>query len=203
MADYIPSADDAKIVWLTNLNDTIDTYATTLGITAPRVTQIKAWGNDLIAAINATNTAKQAWLAVAADKATQEATSLAGLRAEIAQWKPNPNMTPAIEAALKIVSSGGGFDPNTFKAEITGEVFSGYVRIKFKKGKSGGINLYSRLQGQTAWKFVSRDTNSPYDDHTPLAVPNTPEVRQYQAFGVLNDAQIGQPSDIVSVTFGG
>ena len=70
--------------------------------------------------------------------------------------------------------SGGGFDPNTFKADITAEVFSGYVRIKFKKGKSGGINLYSRLQGQTAWKFVSRDTNSPYDDHTPLAVPNTP-----------------------------
>ncbi|MFA6545519.1 MAG: hypothetical protein WCS99_13960 [Limisphaerales bacterium] len=203
MADYIPSADDAKIIWLTNLRDTIDAYSATLGITAGRVTQIKAWCNDLIDEINATNTAKQAWLAAAATKATQETTSLAGLRGEIAQWKPNPDMTPAIEAALKIVGNGGGFDPNTFKAEITGEVFSGYVRIKFKKGRSGGINLYSRLQGQTAWKFVSRDTNSPYDDHTPLAVPGTPEVREYQVFGVLNDQQIGQPSDIVSVTFGG
>ena len=30
-----------------------------------------------------------------------------------------------------------------------------------------------------------------------------PETREYQAFGVLSDEQIGQPSDIVSVTFGG
>ena len=204
MADFIPSADDAKIIWLTNLRDTIDTYATTLGITTARVTQIKAWCNDLIDEINATNTAKQAWLAVAATKATQETTSIAGLRAEIALWKPNPNMTPTIEAAMKIVGSGSSFDPNTYKAEITKvEVIAGHVQIKFRKGPTDGINLYSRLKGQSVWKFVSRDTNSPYDDYTALAVAGSPEVREYQAYGVLNDQQIGQPSDIVSVTFGG
>ena len=203
MADYIPSADDAKIIWLTNLKESIDAYSAALGITAARVTQIKAWCDALIDEINDTHTAKQGWLSAAAAKTTQETTSLGGLRGEIAQWKPNPNMTPAIEAALKIVGSGGGFDPNAFKADISCEAFSGYVRTKFKKGKSGGINLYSRLNGQSAWRFVSRDTNSPYDDHTPLAVPGTAEVREYQAFGVLSDHQIGQPSDIVSVTFGG
>jgi hypothetical protein len=203
MADFIPPADDAKIIWLTNLKDTIDTYSATLGITAARVTQIKAWCNDLITQINATNTAKQAWLAVAAAKATQQATSLGGLRGEINQWKANPACTDAIEAALKIVGGGSDFDPDAFKADITAEVVSGHVRIKFKKGQTHGINLYSRLKGQAAWKFVSRDTNSPYDDYTALAVPGTPEVREYQAYGVLNDQQIGQPSDIVTVTFGG
>jgi len=34
-------------------------------------------------------------------------------------------------------------------------------------------------------------------------VAGTAEVREYQAYGVLNDQQIGQPSDIVTVTFGG
>lgn len=203
MADFIPPADDAKIIWLTNLRDTIDAHATTLGITAARVTQIKAWCNDLIAQINATNTAKQAWLAAAATKATQQTASLGGLRGEINQWKANPACTDAIEAALKIVGSGSDFDPDTFKAEITAEVISGHVRIKFKKGQTHGINLYSRLKGQSAWKFVSRDTNSPYDDFTALAVAGTPEVREYQAYGVLNDEQIGLASDIVSVTFGG
>lgn len=204
MADFIPSADDAKIIWLTNLRDTIDTYSATLGISAARVTQIKAWCNDLIDEINATNTAKQAWLAAAASKATQETASIAGLRAEIALWKPNPNMTPTIGAALKIVGSGSSFDPNTYKAEITKvEVIAGHVQIKFRKGQTDGINLYCRLKGQSVWKFVSRDTNSPYDDYTALAVAGTPEVREYQAYGVLSDVQIGQPSDIVSVTFGG
>ena len=41
------------------------------------------------------------------------------------------------------------------------------------------------------------------DEYTPLATPVVLEVREYQAFGVVNDVQIGQPSDIASVTFGG
>ena len=204
MPDFIPPADDAKVIWLTNLKDTIDTYSATLGITAARVTQIKAWCNDLIAAINANNTAKQAWLSAAAAKDTQASTSLAGLRGEINQWKPNPNMTPAIEAALKIVGTDSGFDPNAWKAEITkAEVVAGHVQLKWRKGPTDGVNLYVRIKGQSTWKFLARDTNSPYDDYTPLAVAGVPEVREYQAYSVLSDAQIGQPSDIVTVTFGG
>jgi len=34
-------------------------------------------------------------------------------------------------------------------------------------------------------------------------VASQSEVREYQAFGVLNDEQIGQGSDIVTVTFAG
>ena len=56
MADFVPPADDAKIIWLTNLRDTIDDWSAILGLTAARVTQIKAWCNELIAEINATNT---------------------------------------------------------------------------------------------------------------------------------------------------
>ena len=139
-----------------------------------------------------------------AAKDTQASTSLAGLRGEINQWKPNPNMTPAIEAALKIVGTDSGFDPNAWKAEITkAEVVAGHVQLKWRKGPTDGVNLYVRLKGQTAWKFLARDTNSPYDDYTPLAVAGVPEVREYQAYSVLSDAQIGQPSDIVTVTFGG
>ncbi|HKC62516.1 MAG TPA: hypothetical protein VKB86_02710 [Pyrinomonadaceae bacterium] len=48
-----------------------------------------------------------------------------------------------------------------------------------------------------------RDTNSPYDDHTPLMTPCTPEMREYQAYGLVGDDQIGQASDIVSATFTG
>ena len=203
MADFIPPADDKKLPWLTNLSDHVDDHSATLGISAGRVTQNKKLSNDLIDAINAVNQAKQAWLAVSATKAAQEKTSTTGLRVEINQWKANPAMTPAITAALKLAGSGSTFDPNTYKASITAEVISGHVRVKFVKGQTDGIALYCRLQGQSVWKFVSRDTNSPYDDHTPLAVPGTPETREYQAFGVLSDEQIGQPSDIVTVTFGG
>jgi hypothetical protein len=138
-----------------------------------------------------------------ATKDTQAKVSLTGLRSYIAQWKVNPSMTPAIAAELQITGSSTPFNPDAYQASITAEAFSGYVRIKFKKGQTQGINLFSRLKGQSAWKFVSRDTNSPYDDHTPLAVAGQSEMREYQAFGMLHDQQIGLGSDIVSVTVAG
>ena len=78
MPDYIPPADDAKIVWLTNLKTKIGGYAAALGITAARVAQIVAWCDDLIDAINAVAQAKSAWLSTSAAQRTQEATSLGG-----------------------------------------------------------------------------------------------------------------------------
>jgi hypothetical protein len=153
--------------------------------------------------MTAAEQAKNIWLAASQAKQTQANTSLTGLRAEIAKWKLADGMTDAIAAELQIVGGGSPFNPETYKAQINAQVFSGYVRIKFTKLGADGIILNSRIKGTMGWKFVSRDTNSPYDDHTPLAVAGQSEVREYQAFGLLNDEQIGQPSDIVTVTFAG
>ena len=203
MPDYIPPADDAKIIWLTNLKTKIAGYATALNITSGRVTQIIAWCNDLIAAINAAAQAKRDWLSASAAQGTQEHTSLAGIRGEVALWKPQPGMDAATEADLKIVGTTSAFDPNTFKTKITAQVIGDHVRLTFVKSQTDGVNFYWRKQGETVWKFLSRDTNSPYNDHTALTTPGVPEVREYIAYGVLNDQQIGQPSDIASATFGG
>ena len=43
----------------------------------------------------------------------------------------------------------------------------------------------------------------PFDDQTPLKTSGVPEVREYTAQGVIGDDEVGQPSDIVSVTFAG
>ena len=203
MADYVPKIDDALVTWLTNLKTKVPTYTTTLGLTQARAGQINAWCCALIAAIQNAAQQKDAWLAATAAKQTQNTASIAGLRSEIAQWKANPAITDAIIADLEISGSNGGFDPESYQASITAQAFSGYVRIKFKKLGADAINLYTRIKGTMGWKFVSRDTNSPYDDHTPLAVAGQSEVREYQAIGVLGDAEIGQPSAIVSVTFAG
>lgn len=85
MPDFIPPADPAKIIWLTNLKTKIAGYATTFGLSPARVAQIIAWCDDLIAKINAAAQAKRDWLAASAEQATQEKTSLAGIRGEVAQ----------------------------------------------------------------------------------------------------------------------
>lgn len=203
MADYVPTTDGGLKKWVGNIKTNVPTLVTQLEITPARLTNITGWCDSLLTAMTAAEQAKNIWLAASQAKQTQANTSLTGLRAEIAKWKLADGMTDAIAAELQIVGGGTPFNPETYKAQINAQVFSGYVRIKFTKLGADGIILNSRIKGTMGWKFVSRDTNSPYDDHTPLAVAGQSEVREYQAFGVLNDAQIGQPSDIVTVTFAG
>ena len=97
------------------------------------------------------------------------------------------------------------FDPNTYQAKILSAVNTaagGVVKLRFSKanGKISGINLYVRLQGQTEFRLVGFRQLTPFVDDTPLAQPNVPEVREYQAVAVVSDVEIGIPSDIVAVT---
>ena len=67
-----------------------------------------------------------------------------------------------------------------------------------------GVHIYARLVGQTVWTRIALDTSSPYIDGRPLAVAGVPEHREYMLRGCdINEAEVGQDSDIVSITFGG
>jgi hypothetical protein len=203
MADFVPNTDGELRPWLLGLKKNVPDLVTELEITPARLTKITGWCDAQLGAMDNADQAKTAWLTASQNKQTQTATNIAGLRGEIAKWKVADGMTDAIAAQLKIVGGSTPFNPETYQPQITADVFSGYVRFKFKKLGAGGINLYTRIKGTMGWKFVSRDTNSPYDDHTPLAVAGVSEVREYQAFGILNDEQIGLPCDILTVTFAG
>ena len=203
MADFVPTNDGDLKKWTANLKTNVPDLVTQLEITPARLTNITGWCDSLLTAMDGADQAKTAWLTASQNKQTQTATSLTGLRGEIAKWKVADGMTDAIAAELQITGGGTPFNPETYQPQVTATVFSGYVRFKFKKMGADGINLYCRIKGTMGWKFVSRDTNSPYDDHTPLTVAGQSEVREYQAFGILGDDQIGLPCDIITVTFAG
>jgi hypothetical protein len=203
MPDFVPTNDGDLRKWFATIKTETPKVVTDLEITPARLTKITGWCDAATDAMDAADTAKTAWLTASQAKQTQMDTSLTGIRGEVAKWKVADGMTDAIAAELQIVGGGTPFNPETYQPQVTAQVFSGYVRFKFKKLGTDGINLYYRIKGTMGWKFVSRDTNSPYDDHTPLAVAGVSEVREYQAFGILGDDQIGQPCDILTVTFAG
>ena len=67
-------------------------------------------------------------------------------------------------------------------------------------------NIFSHPIGNTnpdVWEKLAYNSSSPYNDTRPLAIAGIPENRKYRARGVINDTEIGQWSDILSVTFGG
>ena len=92
---------------------------------------------------------------------------LAKIRIQAGKAKLSSSYTQAIGDDLAIIGPESTFDPGTFKPTFNVSVQPGTVKIEFGKSDTDGVNIYCRLKGQANWKFVSRDTNSPYEDHTP------------------------------------
>jgi hypothetical protein len=126
---------------------------------------------------------------------------------EIRKWankfKTHDAFTNEIADAMQIKSSPSPAAGEDDKPHVTVKTYAGYVRIKFTKKGFTAVKIFVRLKGQTQWKYLATDTNSPYDDHSPLAAASIPEEREYMAIGLVKDTETGQPSDIVSVVFGG
>lgn len=111
--------------------------------------------------------------------------------------------TEAIGMDLGIIGDETTFDADNFIPAITGKPMPGQAIIGFTKHGIDGVNVYSHAVGgdQTLWVKLAYDGHSPYIDTRPLAVAGQPEHRQYKIRGVIHDLEIGQWSDVVSVTF--
>lgn len=131
------------------------------------------------------------------------------LRQEIvAEIKAKPNYDPAVHGALlRIEPTGEPFNPLTYQAVVRDVRATGPVTVRLKLGKANGAiaanEVRMRRKGTTAWTVIGRYTSAEVIDTTPLAVAGQPEVREYQAQGVIKDALIGLPSDIETVTVSG
>ena len=203
--DIIPQSYPNLDTWLDNLKAELQTRGTRLGLTGEALTKF-------VARLDAVSVPVKKW--VAAQKAVDDtsgqlATALEAhlpeIRREIKHMKTSAAYTDGDGEAMRIVGSGNGeFDPEGYRPTLTAEAFSGYVRIKGSKGGVKSMNIYTRLKGQPGWKVaIARRSKFPWDDDSALAQPGVPETREYRAIGVLDDKEIGQPSDIVEVVYAG
>ncbi len=72
------------------------------------------------------------------------------------------------------------------------------------KPGSDALNIYRRIKGQVQWQLIAeRKRRFPFSDESALAVPNTPDVREDMAIGVINDEEVGQMSEIKEVVYAG
>lgn len=128
------------------------------------------------------------------------------LRALIAEIKTNPDFTDGMGAAMKIVSTSSSRNAADIKPALTALSERGHVRLTGTKNYAETVNLYLRRKAGPVgeWTLVGiKRKRFPFDDQTPLAVPGVPEEREYMARGVIGDDEVGQDSDIVTVTHAG
>ena len=77
----------------------------------------------------------------------------------------------------------------------------GVVELDFSKSKIDVVNLYSQRNGNAWFVLLVSDTASPYVDSRPLLAAGKPEMHSHKSHHVLNDKEIGQFSDEVTVTW--
>ncbi len=200
---YKPKTDGGQLIWYPNFKAKLPTYATVLGLSAQEVTDAGESCDAITDSIlNDQNHRNEAAMALAEKKQTQKDEG-AKITNFVARLKTSAGYTPAIGEDLGVVGGTIPFDPATYRPLLRATPVFGGIRLSWVRGQAQMMKLFMRLKGQTEWKVLTISTSSFFDDRTPLAQPNVPEIREYMVCGCINDQEVGNPSDIVSAVFAG
>ena len=196
-ASYFPRSDAGLVVWITNLLTALPAQAKALGMSPTEYKDAIDQAKAVVTAIAADEAKYADWQAAVARTADLRTEALTEIQRVIERLKTSPGYTEETGKALMAVPSKAAVvHLETYKPELRAIAHGGKVRIHWKRGALDGINVYSRKLGETAFTFLGHDSRPPYDDSRPI----TPgEVREYRAFGVAYDEEVGQPSDILTL----
>ncbi len=203
MSSFIPTNDGDMVTWLKNYISKVAVYGPQLGMTAGEITAQQQMAKLLVDQVAAANAAAAASKKATEDKNAQKKVSLSSIRDNIAHFKTNPHCTDSMLKDLQADSAANAFDPATYKTTIKLAIVGGKVVITFVKGGVEGVDIYTRLKGETTWVFLGHAMHTPYTDQRLLAKAGVAEIREYMIMGEYKDQEIGLPSDIASISFAG
>jgi hypothetical protein len=204
MPDIIPDSFQNRYDWLKRLHDDIDQYAAALSWDSGKVSEFKAFLSPMMNAYGAVLTQLAETDAAVGGAAALFETSEAELRRRLGEIRKNAGYNEGIGDALEITSAGSSVDPANIKPSLKAVAQMGHVRLTGRKNHAQTVNIYWRRKSEMNWKIlVAKRRTFPFDDQNPLAQPGVAEEREYMARGVIGDNEIGLPSDIVPVLFGG
>ena len=200
--DYLSQALDVLDTWLTNFFALIDTIGVTLGLTAGQITEVKSRITDFRTKYQE-QTQKEADYK-ASVKATKAAMKVCvsdsgGVRDLVGKMKKHDDYTEALGETLGAIGEEHIMDSVSAKPVLKDKSEGGLIIVGFNLFGWDGINIYRELDNGAGMVFIARDTDAPYYDTTPKLDPTKPEKRQYQAYFVDGDDQIGLPSDILTI----
>lgn len=224
-AYYLPPDDEGKDTLLTNIAGKIGGYQTTVGLDATIVAatqadsaffhyarlasqQVAAFAQQWTAYKNSSRNGTGASLGpvpVPPSLGTAPAAVPPGifkrLAALVVRIKAHPGYTEAIGQDLDIVGAEQTLDTTNAKPVIELELSAGHPNVLWPKGGFDAVEIWvDRGSGSV---FLTIDTVPDYLDTAPLPAAGQSAVWKYKAIYRLNDAQVGQWSDVVSIAVTG
>ncbi len=200
----IPDSHTNRLDFLKNLKVQIAANAAAAGLDAATVTGYSAILDPLIAKYQTLVDAELALATANADAAQAFNQGQKQLQSMINELKNNTKVTDGMRTEMGIATISGTHTPNLIKPRIKASAQAGHVSITGSKDYAELVNIYLRVVGAAEWTLIGvRRKKFPFEDQTPLKTAGVPEQREYEARGVMGDNEVGQPSDIVSVLYGG
>lgn len=220
---YLPRTDSGKLLWLQNFalkfnvyvldqtnaekdlvafsNDWF-TYAMTLNETSSTFSQnVTQWKNLLRGGpADQVMGPVPVFTAPAAPGVANPGPDIFGQITKVVnRLKNHANYTLAIGEDLGIEGDASDIDTSTWKPLILAKQEVNKVVVGWSKSDADGIDIYADY-GNGQFVFVATDTKPNYDDMHPLPAAGQTAIWKYKAVYKLNDTQVGQYSDVVSVT---
>lgn len=200
----IPDSHENRLAFFINLKTQLAADAAALGWNAAKIAAVNAILNPLIATYQMLVDSENAVVVNNANAAEVFGQEKAALQDLVTEIKANPGCTAGMAKDMGLVTTSNKPAPADMQPTIKAAAQPGSVRLTGSKDYADLVNIYLRLAGTAAWTLIGiRRQKFPFDDQTPLKTPGVPETREYQARAVVGDDEVGLPSDIVQVTFGG
>jgi hypothetical protein len=219
--EYMPTADKDKAAWLKNFANKIQGYATTLKISEADLKSVNEDANAFAYILECVELVKTYNLQMTAFKdALRDGSNNNGIavmpalpkfptvptmvdegifgriRKLVQNIKSQKAYTEDIGKALGVIGETTTINYDTLKPELTAMLTGGKVVVKWKKGKADSINIYVK-RGAADFVLAGNDAKPPFDDPTPL--PSEATTWIYKGMYVINDTEVGQVSNEVSI----
>jgi hypothetical protein len=197
---YFPSRHGDLDSWEENFINKISNVAATLNLTAAEVAAMQAKLEAHRTALSTMITSKTDYAAAVAANETAKKEMMAFMSQEIARIKINNNYTNEIGKDLGIIRSESADKTSESKPKLDVMMEAGKITIKFKKQGMSGVKIYSKRGTENEFIFLAVDTASPYHDTRANLIAGQPEKREYLAYFLDKDDEVGQPSSIETIT---
>ncbi len=122
------------------------------------------------------------------------------LSALAAHLKSHKNYTSAIGLDLSLVGVTSVVDPSSWKPILSVQNKAGHPIIVWTKGSAAALEIWVDRGDGNGFNFLTINTEpNTYDNY---ALPSSSALWKYKAIYRLHDEQVGQWSDVLSITVG-
>jgi hypothetical protein len=166
--DYIPRTQKQLLLFLHNFKTKLPGYYSSLGLNDSEVAELMDRIDTYSTTLNervAAETHLRQQVAALRQSGKHLLSDKGGLRNLIKRLKTSANYSRTIGLDLAIEKEGTAFDIlNAKPAFKLTSLVNGGVRIDYRKKGSEGVSVYRKMAGESEFKFIGTDTESPYID---------------------------------------